>query len=151
MVSPREYTSRRIAIIDALVEKLEEIDGSGNYRTDLNGNVSRRLKFWDEVEEFPAVHISAGSETREYLGAQNKTRFMNITLRCYVNDENSVEALEGLLEDVETVLDTHSRLRYVDRKYDFQYTQLITVLSLDTDEGALEPLGVGEIVCEVRY
>ena len=151
MVSPREYTSRRIAIIDALVEKLEEIDGSGNYRTDLNGNVSRRLKFWDEVEEFPAVHISAGSETREYLGAQNKTRFMQVTLRCYVNNEDSVEALEGLMEDVETVLDTHSRLRYVDRKYDFQYTQLITVLSLDTDEGVLEPLGVGEIVCEVRY
>lgn len=151
MTSPREYTSRRIAIIDALVEKLEEIDGSGNYRTDLNGNVSRRLKFWDEVDEFPALHISAGAETREYLGAQNKTRFMTVTIRCYVNDENSVEALEGLMEDVETVLDTHSRLRYVDRKYDFQYTQLITVLSLDTDEGVLEPLGVGEIVCEVRY
>ena len=151
MTSPREFTSRRIAIVDALVEKLEEIDGSGNYRADLNGNVSRRLRFWDEVDEFPAIHVSAGSETREYLGAQNKTRFMNLTLRCYVNDENSVEALEGLLEDVETVLDTHSRLRYVDRKYDFQYTQLITVLSLDTDEGVLEPLGVGEIVCEVRY
>ena len=151
MTSPREFTSRRIAIVDALVEKLEEIDGSGNYRTDLNGNVSRRLRFWDEVDEFPAIHVSAGSETREYLGAQNKTRFMNLTLRCYVNDENSVEAVEGLMEDVETVLDTHSRLRYVDRKYDFQYTQLITVLSLDTDEGALEPLGVGEIVCEVRY
>ena len=151
MPSPREFTSRRIAIVDALVEKLEEIDGSGNYRTDLNGNVSRRLRFWDEVDEFPAIHVSAGSETREYLGAQNKTRFMNLTLRCYVNDENSVEALEGLMEDVETVLDTHSRLRYVDRKYDFQYTQLISVLSLDTDEGALEPLGVGEIVCEVRY
>ena len=151
MTSPREFTSRRIAIVDALVEKLEEIDGSGNYRTDLNGNVSRRLRFWDEVDEFPAIHVSAGSETREYLGAQNKTRFMNLTLRCYVNDENSVEALEGLMEDVETVLDTHSRLRYVDRKYDFQYTQLITVLSLDIDEGALEPLGVGEIVCEVRY
>ena len=151
MTSPREFTSRRIAIVDALVEKLEEIVGSGNYRTDLNGNVSRRLRFWDEVDEFPAIHVSAGSETREYLGAQNKTRFMNLTLRCYVNDENSVEALEGLMEDVETVLDTHSRLRYVDRKYDFQYTQLITVLSLDTDEGALEPLGVGEIVCEVRY
>ena len=151
MTSPREYTSRRIAIIDALVEKLEEIDGSGNYRTDLNGNVSRRLKFWDEVDEFPAIHISAGAETREYLGAQNKTRFMQVTLRCYVNDEDSVEALEGLMEDVETVLDTHSRLRYVDRKYDFQYTQLITVLSLDTDVGVLEPLGVGEIVCEVRY
>ena len=151
MTSPREYTSRRIAIVDALVEKLEEIDGGGNYRTDLNGNVSRRLKFWDEVDEFPALHISAGAETREYLGAQNKTRFMTVTIRCYVNDENSVEALEGLMEDVETVLDTHSRLRYVDRKYDFQYTQLITVLSLDTDEGVLEPLGVGEIVCEVRY
>ena len=151
MTSPREFTSRRIAIVDALVEKLEEIDGGGNYRTDLSGNVSRRLKFWDEIDQFPAIHVSAGAETREYLGAQNKTRFMNLTLRCYVNDENSVEALEGLMEDVETVLDTHSRLRYVDRKYDFQYTQLITVLSLDTDEGVLEPLGVGEIVCEVRY
>ena len=151
MTSPREFTSRRIAIIDALVEKLEEIDGSGNYRTDLNGNVSRRLKFWDEVEEFPALHVSAGAETREYLGAQNKNRFMTVTIRCYVNDENSVDALEGLMEDVETVLDTHSRLRYVDRKFDFQFTHLITVLSLDTDEGVLEPLGVGEIVCEVRY
>ena len=151
MTSPREYTSRRIAIVDALVEKLEEIDGSGNYRTDLNGNVSRRLKFWDEVEEFPALHVSAGAETREYLGAQNKNRFMTVTIRCYVNDENSVDALEGLMEDVETVLDTHSRLRYVDRKFDFQFTHLITVLSLDTDEGVLEPLGVGEIVCEVRY
>ena len=146
----RDFTTRRSAICNAYVEKLLEVNGTGKFRTTV-ASAEPRLKFWDEVDEFPAIHVSAGSETREYLGAQNKTRFMNLTLRCYVNDENSVEALEGLMEDVETVLDTHSRLRYVDRKYDFQYTQLITVLSLDTDEGALEPLGVGEIVCEVRY
>ena len=30
-------------------------------------------------------------------------------------------------------------------------TQQITVISIDTDEGVLEPLGVGEILIEVRY
>ena len=60
-------------------------------------------------------------------------------------------ALEGLLEDVETVLETYSRLTYEDRNGDNQCTQQITILSIDSDEGVLEPLGVGEIICEVRY
>ena len=28
---------------------------------------------------------------------------------------------------------------------------LITIVSIDTDEGVLEPLGVGEVQIEVRY
>ena len=150
-MAERDYTSRRLAIVEALVTKLKAINGTGEYRTELNDNVVPRLKFWDEVEEFPAVHLNAGGETRSYQGGGYKDRFLNITIRCYVNEEDAVEALEGLLEDVETVIEANSRLAYTDRLGATQYTQQITILSVDTDEGVLEPLGVGEILCEVRY
>ena len=147
----RAYTTRRLGIVEALVNKLKDIDGTGQYLTNLEENVSPRLKFWDEVEEFPAVHLNAGSETREYQAGGYKDRFLSITLRCYVQAEDAVEALDELLEDVETVVEESSRLRYKDRNNVDQYTQQITVVSIDTDEGVLEPLGVGEILIEVRY
>ena len=147
----RAYTTRRLGIVEALVEKLEGINGTGAFLTDVAGNVSPRLKFWDEVEEFPAVHLNAGSETREYQGGGYKDRFLSITVRCYVQDEDSVLALDELLEDVETVLETNSQLSYVDRTGTSHNTQQITIVSVDTDEGVLEPLGVGEILIEVRY
>jgi len=147
----RAYTTRRLGIVEALVEKLEGINGTGAFLSDVAGNVSPRLKFWDEVEEFPAIHLNAGSETREYQGGGYKDRFLSITLRCYVQDEDSVLALDELLEDVETVLENNSQLQYKDRLGATQYTQQITIVSVDTDEGVLEPLGVGEILIEVRY
>lgn len=147
----RDYTTRRLGIVTALVEKLKNINGAGSYLTDLSNNVSPRLKFWDEVEDFPAVHLNAGSETREYQGGGYKDRFLTVTLRCYVQDDDSVQALDELLEDVETVLENNSRLAYTDRQGATQYTQQITIVSIDTDEGVLEPLGVGEMQIEVRY
>jgi len=147
----RAYTNRRSGIVNALVDKLSDINGTGQFLTDLNENVSPRLKFWDEVEEFPAVHLNAGSETREYQASGYKDRFLSITLRCYVQAEDAVEALAELLEDVETVVEDNSRLPYTDRQGATQYTQQITVVSVDTDEGVLEPLGVGEMLIEVRY
>ncbi|MDA9581394.1 hypothetical protein N9R80_00220 [bacterium] len=150
-MAARDYTTRRLGIVNALAEKLKDINGTGTYLTDLAQNVSPRLKFWDEVEEFPAVHLNAGSETREYQGGGYKDRFLSVTLRCYVQDEDSVLALDELLEDVETVLEENSKLEYKDRNNATQYTQQITIISVDTDEGVLEPLGVGEISIEVRY
>tara|TARA_Y100000356_G_scaffold134130_1_gene142690 strand:+ start:1012 stop:1473 length:462 start_codon:yes stop_codon:yes gene_type:complete len=146
----RQYTSRRAAITRALADKIAEIDGRGIYHTAV-AEVSPRLKFWDEVEEFPAVHLNAGSESRQYQGGQYKDRFLNVTVRCYVNQEDSVDALDELLEDVETILEENSRLRYYDRMGLEQFTQQITIISIDTDEGVLDPLGVGEILLEVRY
>ena len=147
----RAYTTRRLGIVNAIVDKLKDINGAGAFLSDLNENVSPRLKFWDEVEEFPAVHLNAGSETREYQGGGYKDRFLSITLRCYVQSEDAVEALDELMEDVETVLEDNSRLAYLDRTQTTQYTQQITIVSIDTDEGVLEPLGVGEMLIEVRY
>ena len=150
MANERLYTSRRQGISKALADKLAIIDGRGLYHQSV-AETSARLKFWDEVEEFPAIHLNAGSESRQYQTGGYKDRFLNVTVRCYVNEENSVEALDELLEDVETVLEENSRLKYHDRNGLEQFTQQITILSIDTDEGVLDPLGVGEILIEVRY
>ena len=150
-MSIRSYTTRRQQIVSALVEQVKLINGFGAFLTDVGSNVEPRLKFWDEVDQFPAIHVNSGSETRQYQGGGYKDRFLSVTIRCYVNSENSVEALDKLLEDVETVLETNSRLQYTDKQGQIQYVQQITVVSIDTDEGALDPLGVGEMTIEVRY
>ena len=150
-MASRSFTTRRLGIIAGLVDKLKDIDGSGAFLSNINENVSPRLKFWDEVEEFPAIHLNAGSETREYQGGGHKDRYLSVTIRCYVQAEDAVEALDELLEDVETVIEDNSRLKYKDRNNADQYTQQITIVSIDTDEGVLEPLGVAEMLIEVRY
>jgi hypothetical protein len=76
---------------------------------------------------------------------------LSITIRCYVNEEDATIALDKLLEDIETVLDTNSQLSYLDKQNNTQKTHQISIISIDTDEGVLEPLGVGEILIEVRY
>ena len=108
----RTYTSRRMAIVTALVEKLKLINGNFPYRSNLYNNVEPKLLFWDEVQDFPAVHLSAGAETREYQGGGYKDRFMTLTIRVYVQEENAVFALEKLFEDIETVIEDNSNLSY---------------------------------------
>ena len=145
-----QYTSRRAAITKALADKIRDINGRGVYYQSI-AEVSPFLKFWDEVVEFPAVHLNAGSESREYQAGGYKDRFLIITIRCYVNQDDSVNALDELIQDVETVVEDNSVLGYLDRDGASQCTQQITVLSIDTDEGVLDPLGVAEMLVEVRY
>ena len=149
-MSERGYTTRRSAIVDAFVQKLLTIKGTGNFLSSVS-NVEPRLKFWDEIEEFPAIHIKAGSETREYLGAGEKVRFLTLTFRCYVNEQDPVEALEKLMEDVETVIETNNPITYTDNLGNSQSTIQTTILSIDTDEGVLDPFGIGEIITSVQY
>ena len=147
----RKHTTRRRAIVEALAKELEQINGTPPFRTSI-ANVERRLKFWDEVSEFPTIHVGAGAETREYDGGGFRFRFLRITIRCYVSDDNDViEALEELLEDVETIVEDKDPLTYYDSTGASQSTVQTNIISVDTDEGVLEPLGVGEVVVEIRY
>ena len=81
-ITSRTYTTRRSAILDALVAELKKINQTGAFLTDVFDNVHPRLKFWDEVDTFPAIHLNAGSETREYQGAGYKDRFLNYNSSC---------------------------------------------------------------------
>ena len=147
----RKYASRRHNIVEAIVTALKGIDGSGAFLSNVGENVHPRMKFWDEVEEFPAIHLNAGSEARQYQTAGYKDRFLTVTIRCYVNEEDAQIALGALLEDVETVLEKNSALTYFDSTFTKGNAHQITIISIDTDEGVLEPLGIGEMVIEVRY
>lgn len=149
--TPRTYASKRSNIVEALATKLKDIDGSGAFLTDVSNNVHPRLKFWDEVEDFPAIHLNAGSETRQYQGAGYKDRFLGVTIRCYVNADDAQQELNALMEDVETVIEENSNLQYFDKQNNEFNCQQITVISITTDEGVLEPFGVGELEVEVRY
>ena len=150
-IDHRLYTSRRSAIIDSLVTKLKTINGAGDFLTDIYDEVHPRLKFWDEVETFPAIHLNAGSETRVYQGGGYKDRYLNITIRCYVKETDATIALDKLIEDVETVLEENGQLSYVDRQEKTQTTHDILIVSIDTDEGVLEPFGVADILVQVHY
>ena len=149
-MAKRDYTTRRSAIVNAFVDKLEQINGTGNFKTTV-ASVEPRLKFWDEITEFPAVHVNAGGETRQYEGHDFKFRFLTLTFRCYVNEDDAVPALEKLLEDVETVIETNNPITYTDSLGSTQSTIQTTINSIDTDEGVLEPFGIGEMICTVQY
>ena len=108
--------------------------------------------FWDEIKDFPSVYVVPGDETRKYQGGGYRDRFLNVVIHCYVEDEgNSLRALEGLIEDIETVLETNARLSYTDRLGNTQCTRDIKIINISTDEGVLDPHGVGQISVEVSY
>ncbi len=148
----RKHSTRRRAIVGAIADKLyENLNGAAPYRSAVQ-SVEPRLRFWDEVQDFPAIQVGAGQETREYEGAGFRFRFLRVTIRCYVSDNDDVIlALEELLEDVETVLEDNDPLTYTDSTGTSQTTAKTTILSVDTDEGVLEPLGVGEVIVEIQY
>lgn len=139
--------SQRSKIVNALVAKLKLINGVAPYKSNLYGkNVISKLKFWDEVNDFPYICVVAGSETRDYLPGGFKWGFLNIALKLYVYGENSHELLENIISDVEAVIDANETL-----VYDGGATTEILINSIVTDEGLLTPYGVGEVTLNVRY
>jgi hypothetical protein len=140
--------SRRTSIVKALSEKFKLIDGTGVYKTDLSGNAYSKLKFWDEVQDFPCVYMSPGSESREYLPGDFTWGYLGVSIKAYCKGEDSGQLLENLLEDLETSIDQNRVLAYDARGYE---TTEILINSITTDEGLLAPYAVGEINLQVRY
>lgn len=140
--------SRRTSILKALMEKLKSIDGT-QYKSNIYNNAYPKLKFWDELSDFPAIYMSPGSESREYMPAAFTWAYLGISLKLYCKGEDATDQLEQLLEDVESVIDANRVLTYdVDKNYE---TTEILVASITTDEGLLAPYAVGEINLQVRY
>ena len=141
--------SARASIVKALVEELKRINGEGTFQTDLSGNVSNQLKFYDELNDFPFVCVTAGYESREYLPSDFKWGFVNISIKIYVQNEEAQFELEKLISDVELVLHDNEQLSY-SAGTDEKLTEIL-ITSIQTDEGVLTPIGVGEINIVARY
>ena len=142
--------TRRISIVKALAEKFKIIDGTGSYKTNLFDNSYPKLKFWDEVQDFPCVYLTAGTEIREYMPADFTWGFLNVSVKVYVRSESEAQQqLEDLLDDLEKVIHDNRVLVY-DTTNNFSTTEIL-IQSITTDEGLLAPYGVGEINLQVRY
>ena len=142
--------SKRTSIIRTLVDKFNEtINGTAPYKTNLYSNAYPKLKFWDEVSDFPSVYLTAGSEMREYLPADFTWGYLGISIKVYCKGENSQEQLEELLEDIERCVDANRVLVY-DVANNYETTEIL-IQSITTDEGLLTPFAVGEINLQVRY
>jgi hypothetical protein len=142
--------SRRSSIVSTLAEKFKVIDGTGSYKTNLFNNSFDKLKFWDETSDFPSIYVVAGSETREYLPAGFAWGFLNISLKVYTRGELALHLLENLLEDIENVIDGCKGILVYDTVNNYQTSEL-SITSIVTDEGLLNPYGVGEVNLLVRY
>lgn len=140
--------SKRTSILRALVEKLKTIDGD-LYTSNINNNAFARIKFWDEVNDFPCIYSSTGGEQREYLPGDFAWAYLGISLKVYCKGEDSQLELEQLLEDIESVVHDNRVLVY-DSENNYETTEIL-VVSITTDEGLLAPYAVGEINLQVRY
>ena len=146
------YRTKRTKIAEALANKLKEIDGSHPFNINIFDNVATKMVFLDEIEQYPKVCVIAGDETREYLPDGYKWRFLNLTIRAYINNEDDAqEELALLLEDIERIIDENDALVYDDTVDPSESTTSLTIESIGTDEGVIRPLGIGEMVVEVRY
>lgn len=141
--------SKRTSIVKALVERLKDIDGTSPYKTNLFNNAYPKLKFWDEIQDFPAVYVTPGTEVRDYLPGEFKWGFLGIAIKVYVRGDDAPDQLEALLEDIELVIDQNRNLIY-DVDSSREITE-ISIQSIVTDEGLLTPYGVGEVNLQVRY
>ncbi len=140
--------SKRTSIVKALANKFKEINGSSPYSTDLYNNSFNKLKFWDEVQDFPCVYVTPGSAMREYLPSDFTWGYLGVCVKAYCKGEEAQSQLESLLQDLETCIDNNRVLQYDDSGNE---TTEILITSITTDEGLLDPYAVGEINLQVRY
>lgn len=141
--------SRRTSIVKALAAKLQEINGEPPYNSNIYNNAFSYLKFWDEVQDFPSIYLTPGTEMRDYLPSDFTWGFLGVCVKLYCKGENATQDLENLLEDVERVIDNNRVLVY-DQESGYETTEIL-ITSITTDEGLLAPYAVGEINLQVRY
>lgn len=140
--------NHRRQIVNEIVDLIKtNLTGNSPYLTNVFENVKARQIFWDEVHDYPYICVYSGQEVREYLPGDFKWGFLTINIRIYVNEEDSEETLEDVLEDLENLIDANNNLTVAGNDLSTD----IRILSISTDEGLLDPLGVGEMTLEARY
>lgn len=143
--------TKRAQIAQALAQLLaQNLNGEAPYKTNLYGNAYAKLKFWDEIQDFPAIYLTPGMEMREYLPGEFAWGMLNISLKLYCRGDDAQQQLEDLLGDAETCIDQNRRLVYDSTQPGSETTEIL-ITSITTDEGLLAPYAIGEINLQVRY
>ena len=144
--------SRRTEIVDFVVTQLKEIDGgvssfnpSYTYTQNVFNNVFRRIKFLDEVNDFPSVYVSAGTEIRDFNSKSLTVATLDVTIRAYVfGEDNSQSLADNLVQDIEHVI-------YSIGDNPDKGILDITIDSITSDEGLATPYGLAEVELTIVY
>ena len=154
------FSSRR-RIIDFLGSELKFIDGEEDgrnigvvrsgytYKTNVFNNVFRRMKFLNEINDFPTLCVTAAGEDRIEIGAGVRFGTFGFEIRGYVKDEDTIEVEEDLADDIEYVLQAAVLLPSA-RDNALAITDII-LTSTETDEGLMTPFGVVIVNGIIRY
>lgn len=151
--------SDRISIKDKFVDKLKEELSDANldtYYTDIDKQVFGKNLFLSQVETFPAITVGVGREGTVYQPGGFRWLNLDVYIRIYVrSDDSAGEQLEKIIDDIKTFIDLHEDLEYnitkpSGKSVAKKVTQS-TVQEITTDEGVLQPYGVGEILISVMY
>ena len=89
------------------------------------------------------MFLQAGAENRVYDSKGLTTSTLDIMLRVYVHTETAVEELESTMQDIEFVIYNMDTEQYG--------IMDVQVGSMSTDEGLLDPYGIGEVGVTVSY
>lgn len=146
----------RIAIPRAYCEELSRLlTGSGDYVTNIYGNVESRTRHFQDIENFPTITITPGPETREDMPSNFTMCRLEVAVRVYVKNQDDAQGeLEQIIGDLEKFFDTNLDIEYnliTNNGQETRKTISNTILSITTDEGLLEPQGIGEILVSVEY
>jgi len=144
--------SRRKEIINIIIAALKEIDGQAvigknyTYNNNLFNNAVRGIRFLDEVNDFPSLYISAGTENRDFNSKSLTVAELDVTIRAYVyGQDNSQSLADDIIQDIEFVI-------YQQIAFDPDKGILdITIDSISTDEGLAAPYGISEVNLLVAY
>lgn len=144
-------STRRSSIVSALTKTLnDKLNGTAPYNFNIYKKAEAKLKFWDEVVEFPALFLTPGTELRDYLPGGFTWGYLNVSIKLYVKSaDKAPEELEKLLNVVESVVDDNRTIVY-DIQNNYETTEIL-IQSITTDEGLLDPYGVGEMNLLIRY
>lgn len=144
--------NRRTEIINFLIVELKKIDGnvspyntSYQFNHNLFNNVYRKLKFLDEVNDFPSIYLSAGTEIRNFQSENLTVATLNVIIRAYVyGEDNSQTAADALVEDIEHII-------YSIGDEPEKGILDITIDNISADEGLAHPYGIAELELSIVY
>lgn len=144
--------NRRTEIVQYLVSRLKQINGGispydNNYAFKHNvfNNVFRQVRFLDEVNDFPSIYLSAGTEIRNFQSENLTVASLTVIIRAYVyGEDNSQSLADDLVQDIEHIIYTigdNPEMGILD----------ITIENITEDEGLSFPYGIAEIELSVVY
>jgi hypothetical protein len=126
--------SKRGQIIASFIEHISRTTGMTGFRG---------LRFMHEINSFPAFYIHPRGESRKHDSRNSRMAIISLDVRGYGWAEGS-SYIEQLVRDMERAVQSYLPLHR-------NLVHEARVISLRTDEGAMEPYCICDMSVEILY